>query len=527
MSRSASAVIHGYAASAAIAFEAELDHVYRTFRRLGAQPAEAEDMAQEVFIVAWRRWHEFDVRRPLRPWLTGIAHHVARGHHRKHSREQATHDLDQEDHRPGPEDQLSSARARDLALRALAMLSEQHRSILIQHDLDGMGVREIAAELSLPFFTASSRLRRARRRFARAVKQLQRNGARPAALLSAEAVLAAERPLPALPASSRARMLARLPPDGPVPSPGETTAPLLPPGRSLPLVPAALALGVLACLVALLAWPRARQTTTVAPGARPVAKLPAEAWRSRRGLAPPRLVPAALTLSPGTAAGEAREPPAALARGLVAHWRFEDGPGSEVARDSSGRGQPCLLHDLDPNTAWVAGPVGGALDLGRKGWLECPLPEARAGVAFDLSVTVWMKRVRPRPFSALFTRQLQGGDSHHLFWFGLRDDLLTVHSDAWLGFTSRTLTTFEGWTHVAFVHAGDETRLYIDGALVRYKSGQFPRGEGLVQSPLTIGSARRRRDPLNVQHHFDGLVDEARVYDRALTDTEIAALAKR
>ena len=47
------------------AFGAELDYVYRTFRRMGAQPAEAEDMAQDVFMVVWRRWADFE-RGPAR-----------------------------------------------------------------------------------------------------------------------------------------------------------------------------------------------------------------------------------------------------------------------------------------------------------------------------------------------------------------------------------------------------------------------------------------------------------------------------
>jgi hypothetical protein len=224
-------------------------------------------------------------------------------------------------------------------------------------------------------------------------------------------------------------------------------------------------------------------------------------------------------------APQQRAMPAGLARGLVGHWRFDDGPGSDIAQDSSGRGHPCLLHDLDPSAAWVSGRVGGALDLGRMGWLDCPLPQAKAGVPFDLSVAVWIKRERQRPFSALFARQLPSGDGRHLFWFGLRDDLLTVYSDSWIGWTSRTLTSFDGWIHVAFVHAGDETRLYVDGVPVRLKTGQLPRGEGVVQRSLTIGSARRRQDPLDVQHHFDGLVDEAMVYDRPLTDAEVATLA--
>ncbi len=46
--------------------------------------SEAEDLAQETFITAWRRLAEFDGRSPLGPWLRGIAHNLLRNHWRKH-----------------------------------------------------------------------------------------------------------------------------------------------------------------------------------------------------------------------------------------------------------------------------------------------------------------------------------------------------------------------------------------------------------------------------------------------------------
>ena len=54
------------------AFEAELDFVYRTLRRHGAGPTDAEDLTQEVFLVVWRRWRDYDPHRPLRPTTGGV-----------------------------------------------------------------------------------------------------------------------------------------------------------------------------------------------------------------------------------------------------------------------------------------------------------------------------------------------------------------------------------------------------------------------------------------------------------------------
>lgn len=43
-------------------------------------PIEAHDLAQEVFLLLWRRLEEIDVDRPLRPWLLTVAMNLVRGH---------------------------------------------------------------------------------------------------------------------------------------------------------------------------------------------------------------------------------------------------------------------------------------------------------------------------------------------------------------------------------------------------------------------------------------------------------------
>ena len=44
---------------------------------------EAEDLAQEVFVTAFRKFDEFDPERPLAPWLRSIALNLLRNHWRK------------------------------------------------------------------------------------------------------------------------------------------------------------------------------------------------------------------------------------------------------------------------------------------------------------------------------------------------------------------------------------------------------------------------------------------------------------
>jgi RNA polymerase sigma-70 factor (ECF subfamily) len=46
-------------------------------------PHEAEDLAQEVFVTAFRKIGEFDSERPLAPWLRSISFNLLRNHWRK------------------------------------------------------------------------------------------------------------------------------------------------------------------------------------------------------------------------------------------------------------------------------------------------------------------------------------------------------------------------------------------------------------------------------------------------------------
>jgi RNA polymerase sigma factor (sigma-70 family) len=515
----------------AAAFEAELDYVYRTLRRLGVAEGEAEDLVQDVFVVVARRWGDYRPERPLRPWLAGIARYIALDHARRHSRrEVATESIECRDEGPGPDDQLAAARRRALALRALASLPDSHRAVLVKYELDGESIRDIAAQWRMPFFTVAARLRRARLRFAAAVEQLQAGATGTAALLQAEEILAAERALPKVTPPVRARLRAKLALVPLVATPA-TPGPRVR-ARSW-LVPAAMGVG--ATLLVAVAFTarsnRARQSAFIVEAAR----------APRRALGVPRLLTSALPTPPPGA-----EPPAALdttadsgaahatgdglARGLVAQWHFEDGPASPVAHDSSGHGRDCTLHGLPGDRARVAGAVGTALDLSHGGWLDCPLPEARADFPLTLSAALWIKRGVPklRRESALLSRQLANADHRQLFWFGVREDSLAVSSQAWTGWTGGPRQAWlEGWTHVAFVHDGSQTRLYINGTLVRHTYGQVARGQGVVNSALIIGGRRFARDPLRVRHHFEGQIDEAMIYDRPLTDAEVAALARR
>lgn len=146
--------------------------VVRSARRLGVQPAWIDDVAQEVFVVAARKLAEFEGRSKVRTWLFSITHRVVQGHRRWSARHERRRDaLAREPDRI--DDPYPRAQAANTLVALLDNLSENHRTVFILGELEGMTSAEIAEGLGLNPNTTYSRLREARKKMAEAVRRHQ------------------------------------------------------------------------------------------------------------------------------------------------------------------------------------------------------------------------------------------------------------------------------------------------------------------------------------------------------------------
>jgi RNA polymerase sigma-70 factor (ECF subfamily) len=159
-------------------YEDHLDFVWRNLRRLGIAETDVDDKTQEVFVIAHKRFGEFEERgHGPRAWLFQIVLRVAsdaRRHRRRHPVDpDGGAAQERESIAPPQADAVTRREDLDLLDRALATIEVGRRAVLVLHEIEEMTAPEIAASLGIPLNTVYSRLRVARGELEESVRQLQ------------------------------------------------------------------------------------------------------------------------------------------------------------------------------------------------------------------------------------------------------------------------------------------------------------------------------------------------------------------
>jgi RNA polymerase sigma-70 factor, ECF subfamily len=132
--------------------------------RLTGNHSVADDLAQEVFLRAYRGLVGFEGRSRFSTWIYRIAYNVFLNH-RARSKELAALPQGFESHAAAPETELSPSRLdlrHDLAA-AIAELPERYRVVVTLYYLEEVSYPEIAEVLDLPLGTVKTHLHRAKR----------------------------------------------------------------------------------------------------------------------------------------------------------------------------------------------------------------------------------------------------------------------------------------------------------------------------------------------------------------------------
>ena len=146
--------------------------VTRYIHYLVRNAAEAEDLAQETLLRAYRQRTTLRDSAALESWLYQIATHISIDRLRQRARtveverqvNAPIEDLPIADRkRPSPLAIVQQTEMSECVQRYVADLSDVYKAVLLLHDADGLTADEIAHLLQLPLTTVKMRLHRARR----------------------------------------------------------------------------------------------------------------------------------------------------------------------------------------------------------------------------------------------------------------------------------------------------------------------------------------------------------------------------
>lgn len=161
------------------------ERVFALVHRMLGNRAEAQDLAQEVFVTVFRSIDSFRGDSRLGTWLYRIAvnHCKNRMKYLDRRRTRGHGDIDEAPEgavsdggvvggRPARPDEAAQGNELEGAVRAaLASIDPEHRELIVLRDLEGLAYEEIAQITGLPDGTVKSRLHRARTALREAIEK--------------------------------------------------------------------------------------------------------------------------------------------------------------------------------------------------------------------------------------------------------------------------------------------------------------------------------------------------------------------
>lgn len=149
-------------------FEAEamphLNDIFRTASRVLGERGRAEDVAQEVFLQAWKSFERFEPGTNCRAWLFKILFHCVNHHRRKWFRFPLLKETEEFieanlTYTPPIPEHLED----EEILAALDKIPADFRAVVLLVDVEEFAYKEAADILSIPVGTVMSRLSRGRK----------------------------------------------------------------------------------------------------------------------------------------------------------------------------------------------------------------------------------------------------------------------------------------------------------------------------------------------------------------------------
>ena len=199
-----------------------------------------------------------------------------------------------------------------------------------------------------------------------------------------------------------------------------------------------------------------------------------------------------------------------VSTGLVAAYGFEEGSGTTTV-DASGLGN---TGTITAGTWTTAGRFGNALSFNGTSSLVTIADVAALRLSTTMTLEAWVRPTSSTSWRCAMLKESSGGLAYGLYSSDASSrpgGYVFVGSE--VDATAPSAIALNAWTHLAATYDGATLRLFVNGTQ--------------VTSRALTGSIASSTQPLRIGgnqvwgEYFAGLIDEVRVYNRALSAAEI------
>ena len=206
-----------------------------------------------------------------------------------------------------------------------------------------------------------------------------------------------------------------------------------------------------------------------------------------------------------------------LQNGLVGLWTFDGKDVTDKVYDRSGQGNNGYFIGAATSSAKVIGKMGQALQFnGSTSYVSLPANVLKA-VNSGASLSLWVKTTTTVTNHPLIS--IKGYYVVYLGFNGVAGKVTAAFDGSSAGAPSSSSAYNDGkWHNVVAENNGNLTTVYVDGASVVSYSETISSDLSAVTDVSTIGSQ------FNGTSLFGGTIDDVRIYNRALSASEVKQL---
>lgn len=212
--------------------------------------------------------------------------------------------------------------------------------------------------------------------------------------------------------------------------------------------------------------------------------------------------------------------PPSETRGLIGWWTFDGKDTPSRALDRSGQNTTGYFSGIATSTFYSIGKIGQSLNFdGVNDGVS--LNNTNLSPTSAVTVSAWMK-TSSLPIYTQIMGNNDGGTNGYQLWYNTDDSCCASNSfifslNSYGSLEADKSFTADGkWHHVVGTYDGANTKIYIDG--VKGNDGTISNAITYTGATATIGGGAINFAP------FSGNIDDVRVYNRALSATEVRQL---